>query len=125
MKIRVLGNSIRLRLTQSEVKQFEVSQLIAETVDFPGGNRFQYQINQSEKRELEASFEGGIIQVDVPKPLASQWIKTDQVGIEKQLTLESGAHLSILIEKDFQCLNPRPGEDERDAFPNPEARRSS
>jgi hypothetical protein len=40
------------------------------------------------------------------------------VGISGEQPLESGKRLSILIEKDFQCLH---GDDARDpdAFPNP------
>ena len=43
---------------------------------------------------------------------------SDRVGISGDQPLESGKRLSILIEKDFQCLH---GDEARDpdAYPNP------
>ncbi|WP_375587860.1 DUF7009 family protein [Flagellimonas aurea] len=42
MKIRIKGNSIRFRLTQSEVKQLSETGSIIETTEF-GPSKFQYQ----------------------------------------------------------------------------------
>ena len=46
---------------------------------------------------------------------------TEQVAIAGEQRLDDGALLTLLVEKDFACLAPRPGEDESDMFPHPEA----
>jgi hypothetical protein len=48
------------------------------------------------------------------------WAASEQVSIEGEQTLDDGEKLSILVEKDFACLAPRPGEDESDMYANPD-----
>lgn len=121
MKIRVQGNSIRLRLTQSDVDEFDRNKALARSVQFPGGQQFKYQILQTSQSVISASFDQRTITVHIPEPESRQWIHSDQVGMTRNVSLESDEPLIILVEKDFQCLHERPGEDERDAFPNPKA----
>ncbi len=123
MKIRVQGNSIRLRLTQPDVQEFDRNKVLTESVQFPEGQQFQYQILQTAQAFIGATFDQSAITIQIPEKEARQWIQSDQVGIEQNLDLESGDQLRILVEKDFQCLHQRPGEDETDAFLNPKAKR--
>ncbi|MFT5833421.1 MAG: hypothetical protein ACI97N_001048, partial [Cognaticolwellia sp.] len=44
----------------------------------------------------------------------------NQVGFKYEMPLENGEILSLLLEKDFVCLDER-GEDESDNYPNPKA----
>ena len=55
----------------------------------------------------------------VPRAQADKWANTEQIGLEIEQKIGGGNLLRILIEKDFACLEPRAGEDERDAFPHP------
>jgi hypothetical protein len=64
---------------------------------------------------LAATYEASRILVTVPSERGRAWADSDEVGIER----DDGA-LRILIEKDFACLKPRSGEDDADAFPNPQ-----
>jgi len=52
--------------------------------------------------------------------MLTTWATTDLVGLEHQIQLKGEEKLAILIEKDFKCLQERPGEDEEDMFPNPD-----
>jgi hypothetical protein len=54
----------------------------------------------------------------VPAALAVEWYTTDRVSISGEQPLESGKSVSILVEKDFQCLHGEVGRDP-DAYPNP------
>ena len=119
MKIRVQGNSIRLRLSQTDVKEFGRHKVLTEVVRFPDGNEMKYEITQISQGEISANFYRGRITVAIPETDAEKWVGTDQVGMSRHVALDSGEKLEILIEKDYQCLHPRIGEDESDAFPNP------
>ena len=114
MKLRIRGNSIRIRLTRSEVERFAAGDPIEEAVDFGFGRTFGYALEVGENGLPTASFDGGRIVVTVPAAEVASWTSTDRVGIEAD-----AGQLKLLIEKDFACLSPRPGEDESDMFENP------
>ena len=119
MKLRIHGNSLRLRLTQSEVAQFSKTGFVEDSVQFTPGVSFAYTLESSSSiRAPQVSFQNGWLKFQVPAAVGVEWFTTDRVGISGDQPLESGRHLSILIEKDFQCLH---GDLERDpdAYPNP------
>src|SRR5580658_7685054 len=112
MKLRIHGNSLRLRLSQSEVSQFSKTGFVEDSVQFGPGANFAYTLESSSSiPAAQASFQNGWLKIQVPAAVGMEWFTTDLVGIAADQPLESGKHLSILIEKDFQCLH---GEVERD-----------
>ena len=115
MKLRLRGNSLRLRLLKSEVKRPDEVGSVHETLEFPTG-RFVYALESADVPSITASYDDHCMRVMVPRPMVHQWATSDQIG------LTAGDGLKILIEKDFTCLKPRTSgqsEDETDAFPNP------
>ena len=117
MKIRFKGNSIRLRLTQSEVKKWAADGVIKEVTSFGNKNSLGYQLMMSEKSQISASFNDDIISIDIPFTIAQEWCVSEQISMESSIA--NDGTLNILIEKDFVCLTPREGEDESDMYPNP------
>jgi hypothetical protein len=117
MKLRIKGNSLRLRLTQSEVEEFENNGQIMDSIDF-GLRKLTYGIKAHKGSIVHATYKKKAIIVKIPHQKIYDWVSTDQVGIEGHLLLEEGEYLSILIEKDFQCLH-RENEDKTDLYPNP------
>jgi hypothetical protein len=119
MKLRIQGNSLRLRLNQAEVSQFSKTGFLEESIQFAPGASFAYALESlSSLSAPKALYANGWLRIQVPGAEATDWVRSDRVGISGEQPLESGKRLSILIEKDFQCLH---GEDARDpnAFPNP------
>jgi hypothetical protein len=121
MKLRIKGNSIRLRLNQSEIRRISVGQTVREEICFGTGHLAYALLADPAIHSLDALFREGEIQVRLPAAVAKEWALTEQVGIEAQVAGSEGNRLHILIEKDFQCLHKRPGEDESDHFKNPAA----
>ena len=122
MKIRIRDNSIRLRLMQSEVKQLEQQGLIEKHIQFgtEANSLLTYRLEQnSVHTTIQANFINNCITVFIPEQMGKEWAGSNEVSLSNQHTFNEGKELSILIEKDFQCLTDRPGEDESDAFPNP------
>lgn len=114
MKLRIRGNSIRLRVTQSEVAGLIAGQAVIETTAI-GDNQFGYSLNPTGST-LSAQFADGQLEVAIPASQAKSWGESQEVGIEGQL-----GELAVLIEKDFACLDPRDGAEDSDTFPNPKA----
>jgi hypothetical protein len=117
MKLRVRGDSIRLRLTQSEVSALIEQGLVEESTAFGPGMSFVYSLRLGEKGG--AALTPARIEVYVPAEVARAWAASDAVTIEVTQDASAGRTLRILVEKDFACLTKRPHEDDTDAFPNP------
>jgi hypothetical protein len=120
MKLRVRDNSIRLRLTQTEVEAVRTDGLVRGTVPLAGGNNFAYVLESSPATvKPEAHISNNVLTVRVPEPDIQSWSGSDEVSIAATQNLADGVELKILVEKDFACLTPREGEDESDMYPHP------
>lgn len=124
MKLRIKGNSIRLRLTQMEVAEFGQGKAVKEVVPF--GSLFpslSYIIDSNaDIDKINVRYLDHQLMITLPQIQAQQWAFSNLVGIEDQVNFDNGDVLHILIEKDFQCLHKRPEEDESDHFLNPAAK---
>ena len=113
MKIRIKGNSVRFRLTQSEVKQLCEQGQVEERTDF-GDTTFGYMVKMdAEKEAMQAAFDSQNITLFLPKVLGQDWYENDRVGFEHYQN-----DLYLLLEKDFTCLD-NTIEDQFDNYPNP------
>jgi len=118
MKIRIKGNSIRFRLTQTEVKAVCESDVVSEKTPFNEAH-FVYTVKASNQYDhLHASFLDQGILLFVPKNTLSDWHTNDEVGFYHTQVLDNGQKLELTLEKDFVCLDDR-AEDETDNYPNP------
>ena len=121
MKLRIRGNSIRLRLGQSEVCRLALNGAVEELTIF-GSDREQrlgYEIRAaSDEAVVRAGFDGQRIVVHVPAEMINRWAGSDQVGIYAMQPTDQG-ELAVVIEKDFVCIDGDSGESQKDAFPNP------
>ena len=122
MKLRIRGNSIRLRLGQSEVAQLVKDGHVLESIQFSTFPRSQLSyavVASPTEKEITARLADSEIKVTVPEGLAQGWANSQQVGLKHVQQIDSEVSLSILIEKDFRSLEPRPDEDQSDNFKNP------
>lgn len=123
MKIRIQGNSLRLRLSQSEVARFHETGQVTDGISFGAMPpvALTYKLERSSLPEITAGFSDNCISVYVPEEQAATWAVSEQeVGLEHLVRFDGSGHsLRVLIEKDFKCLAERSGEDESDNFPNP------
>jgi hypothetical protein len=125
MKLRIDGNSLRLRLTQKEVAQFRGSGRVDAAVYFAPGRMLSYSIESlPNAAAVSADFDDRAIRIVIPTPIAIQWTDSNEVGIQASQATADGLGLELLIEKDFQCLH-RTAEQDPDAYPNPLAPKPS
>lgn len=117
MKIRIKGNTIRLRLTKSEVDHFASFRSLSETTDF-GSTVLTYSLKQYEGDRMIASFLQNEISLLIPRIMADEWVKTEKVGFDGVMEIGNGKQLFLLLEKDFKCLDTTT-EDQSDNYDNP------
>ena len=122
MKLRIQGNSLRLRVGPSEVQRLIASGRVVETIHFAPGVHLTFALEHSESAPcLSASRTPDGVAVTVPTSIAQAWAIGDDVGIYASVPNGSGA-LSLAIEKDFACLDSSHAGN-RDTYPNPKAAR--
>ena len=118
MKIRIKGNSIRYRLTKSEVETFSKTGYFEGTTDF-GDTKFVYALKAKEGIALmEADFTGGTITLYLEKDKSKDWFANDQVGFQHIYKGKNDSEIALLLEKDFVCMD-KTVEDQSDNYPNP------
>ncbi len=119
MKIRIRGNSVRFRLTKTEIATFGKQGFIEEKTEFGENKAFYYSLQRKAGISgLEADFSGNRISLFVPEPIAREWTTTEAVGFENRMNTGGGQTLFLLIEKDFACID-HTTEDQSDHYPNP------
>ena len=123
MKLRIKGNSLRLRVSRSEVARILRRERVEETIHFaPHPNaKLTYALEQEQSVSAPTvRYAEREIAVLVPAALANTWCSTDLVGIAGSVSLGSMGSLDLLIEKDFACLDLS-DEENQDTFSNPHA----
>ena len=125
MKLRIKGDSLRLRLAQGEVRTLAECGEVEDRISFPGGTALRYRLRVDRGSDvISSSYGSDLIEILVPEPLSERWCGTDLVTLSASQGTGS-AELRIILEKDWACLAPREGEDDSDNFPHPEAGRGA
>jgi len=121
MKLRIQKNTVRLRVSKSDLARFVETGILEETLHFGRDEnaKFTYALQRSGgASDVDVMSSEGRLVVLLPASIAFTWADTDQVGISAEMSLGGQGTLSILVEKDFACLD-RSDEDNADTFPNP------
>jgi hypothetical protein len=120
MKLRIKGNSLRLRITPSELTRLLESGRIDETI------HFSVDASANLTYALELSGVGPAIDVRwalqqvvvvIPSDEARRWGNSQEVGLYSAVDTAAGV-LELAVEKDFACLDKSDAEN-ADTFPNP------
>jgi len=116
MKLRLRGNSVRLRLNQREVEALAAGRVLSEGVLFPAGNSFVYTLEPSAASTPAVSFRDGVICIKAPASTLHEWATNDSIGLYFDLP-GIGSSLKVTIEKDLECVNE--SAEERDPYAYP------
>ena len=123
MKLRIRGNSLRVRVSRSEVARLLAGDCLEETIHFSPAPvaKFTYALQQEQSLSRPTvQYTENTVAILIPTDQANAWGTTGQVGIAENISLGNLGSLGLLIEKDFACLD-RNEEDNEDTFPNPNA----
>jgi hypothetical protein len=120
VKLRIKGNSIRLRLTRPEVTSLGRGETVEEATHFPDGAVMRCRLEvAADVAMLSAHFASGALVVRIASRAAIEWSSGLNVGIDCAITLPGGGTLQVLVEKDFECLHSSHGERTEGTFPHP------
>jgi len=122
MKLRLRGDSLRFRLTKTEVTHLHGQGWWQDAAAFghAGTPRLRYRIEAAEADEPGVRFTSGedtVITVLIPASQIAAWAGGNEVGIY----FATEWNLKVAVEKDFRCLEGEREEDEADNFDNPNA----
>ena len=119
MKLRIRDDSLRLRLSRSEVALVGRGEPVRAVMHVTPGRALTYElVPAGDVNHATVDLDAGTLSVQIPSSQARAWAAADDVSI--RVRQDAGdAELRLLIEKDFRCLAPREEEDDGDAFPHP------
>lgn len=118
MKIRIKGNSLRIRLSRTEVNKLAGEGFLEEQISF-GNSKLVYGLQtSSEFVQLSADFIENKITMYVPHSFVKDWPKNEIVGFDALMQLGDTGSLYLLLEKDFICIDATT-EDQADNYENP------
>ena len=119
MKIRIKGNSIRFRLTRTEVGTLALHGYLEEKTEF-AANEFIYAIEtRNDIKELSAEMVGNKLSMFVSEQMAKEWATNAIVGYDHTVNTGASKSLFLLLEKDFKCIDGKEAEEEPDTYDNP------
>jgi hypothetical protein len=122
MKLRIKGNTLRLRLNQQELQQLAATGAVEDQTQFSPQQKLSYRIHASPTaRTIGAAFNQNTLTVSIPSSDIQNWHTTDTVGLYSTQDIGPGEHLEITLEKDFTCLHPNAPDRDPHTFPNPAA----
>ena len=103
MKIRWTGESLRLRITPTELSALRGGEALTEGLALPGG-RWELRLRPSGD-DLAALWAGGIVIVDVPVREVARLAEPEREGVYGRT-----GDLRVMVEKDFPCAHPHADE---------------
>jgi hypothetical protein len=119
MKLRIKGDSLRLRVGPSEIERLMETGRVEETIHFglQEDARLTYALEVADVGGIAVRHEGTRVAVILPSESARAWAQGTDVGVYGSVGVSSG-RLEIAVEKDWACLDGSEGED-AETFPNP------
>ena len=126
MKLRIKGDTVRFRVSPSGVKSLMREGSLTSQIRFslhPNRSLLYSLVLDENIHEPTVSFAGNEITARLPRGEAVHWASTDAVGLSREIQLDESSVLTLLVEKDFACLDLSDVENE-DTYPNPNAGRA-
>ena len=118
MKLRIKNESVRFRVPPSEVKLLIREGRLTSEVGFPSRQLLYSLVLDDQIDEVSIDLVGDEIIARLPKEQAVRWATTDLVGLGHDLDGNTSTSLTLLVEKDFACLD-KSDEENLDTYPNP------
>jgi hypothetical protein len=121
MKLRIKANSLRLRVSRSELTRFLAGEQLAETIRFASAPeaKLTYALaRDSQATTASVHYLPQAVTVLLTEEQVQVWGQDSQVGVYTTVDIIPEGLLELIVEKDFACID-RSDEDNTDTFPNP------
>ena len=100
MKLRIRGNSLRLRVSKTELAKIAETGKVEDTVRFSSEQSLRYGIEVRPTGAVTATFAAAAILVTLPKARLDLWLRPGEVSVEGSQPIGGGKVLQIVLEKD-------------------------
>lgn len=100
MKLWIRGNSIRLRVSKTELAKLAENGTVEDFVRFTSDQRVRYAIEVRPTGAVTAQFSGTELVVTLPKPRLDLWLRPNEISVEGSQPIGGGKVLQIVLEKD-------------------------
>ena len=120
MKLRIKGNSMRLRISPSEMTRLLATGRVEETIHFgpEEGAKLTYAVEHTSLASaVTLRHEGQIVAVVISTREAQEWAGSELVGIYGEAGVGQN-RLELALEKDFACLDKNERENQ-DTYAHP------
>ena len=104
MKLRINGNSLRLRVSRSELARFQAGGRIEETIHFTAAPEatLTYALESGlESSPVTVRYGSREVTVVLSKDRARIWGDQTEVGVYTTLAMGPAGSLEVAVEKDF------------------------
>jgi hypothetical protein len=122
MKLRIQGNSLRVRVGRAELAHFLSEGRITDTIRFTPAPEarltYALEVSQADTSQTQLRYTTQEIAVILGSRQVAQWRLETEVGIYTRVPIGAGDSLDVIVEKDFACLD-RSDKDNKDTFANP------
>jgi hypothetical protein len=122
MKLRIKGNSLRLRVSRVDLANLLHDGRIDETIQFTPDARAKLTYGleiRSCDQEISVQYYDCQVRLVLSTKAAMRWANGDEVGLYGESATDSEP-LQLSVEKDYACID-RDDADNAEAFPNPKA----
>jgi len=100
VELTIKGDSLRLRLSQEEMRTLTELGEAADRVSFPGGSALKYRLRVDNNiRHISASYDENLLDIRVPQALSERWCASYLATLSGSQPLAAG-ELHIVLEKD-------------------------
>lgn len=118
MKIRIKGDSIRLRLTKTDVQNLKKYGIVEESTIIGAQEIFKYSLVLNQDiSSIAAEFRANKITVFLSQKETQILTETNEITVEGFQNNGKDKGLFLLVEKDLQCLDTT-SEDQSDMYEN-------
>jgi len=118
MKLRINGNRLKLKLSESELSDFSMDHELSDFIDFGNGMILNYALKARQVIKPEAEFNNNTILIYFPESKIATFKNTALTGIDNH-PVEKGKP-KIVIEKDFPTKQQQKSDGNNiNTFPNP------
>jgi hypothetical protein len=100
MKLWIRGNSLRFRVSKTELAQIAETGKAEDTIPFSSEQSLRYAIEVRPTAAITALFSGTEIVVSLPKPRLDLWLRPNEISVEGSQPIGRGKVLQIVLEKD-------------------------
>ncbi|MBL8237480.1 MAG: hypothetical protein JNM66_08690 [Bryobacterales bacterium] len=120
MKLRIHKDSVRIRFTRDEAEALSEGTVLTEHVAIGPleEQRLCYRVVPNGAEGIRAGFAENTISIYVPKSELLAWYEGENLALEAVQSW-NGGQVRLLLEKDLQRLNPKPGGEPEMVYAHP------